>query len=117
MAIGMSYDDYWNSDCWMAKFYREAFEQKRIFQNEKLWLQGVYIYEAILDSAPALNPLSKTHKPIEYRKSPIPITDTEERQKKEREEKALFDAQKDYMIRMTEQINAKFAGKEDKHNG
>ena len=47
MALGVSYDEFWNGDYTMLKFYVErhkiAVEQK----NEELWLQGLYFYEAV----------------------------------------------------------------------
>ena len=111
MAWGMSYNDYWYGDTSMARFYREAHEKKRIEENENLWLQGMYIYEAILDCAPVLNALSKKKDVFPYRDAPIPITKTEIRRKEEKDARDKFNAQKEYMMRMREIWNKQFEEK------
>ena len=111
MAWGMSYNDYWYGDTSMARFYREAHEKKRIEENENLWLQGMYIYEAILDCAPVLNALSKKKDVFPYRDAPIPITKTEIRRKEEKDARDKFKAQKEYMMRMREIWNKQFEEK------
>ena len=50
MSIGMTYHEYWDGDSMMAKYFREAEERKRERENYNAWLQGVYIYEALLDA-------------------------------------------------------------------
>lgn len=74
--MGMSYDEFWNKDVSLAWAYRRADQIKRERRNEELWLQGMYIYEALLDVAPVIRTtFSKTPpKPIEYRKKPYPLT-------------------------------------------
>ena len=43
----MTYDQYWNDDCQLVKFYRKAHKLKNEQKNQELWLQGMYIYEAL----------------------------------------------------------------------
>jgi len=45
--MGMSYDEYWNQDPWLAEDYRRAYELKRDEENANMWLQGSYIYHAV----------------------------------------------------------------------
>ena len=75
LAIGMTYDQFWNQDVELARFYRKAAKIKRDLRNQDLWLQGAYVYEAILDSAPVLRlSLSKQKpKPIPYREQPFEL--------------------------------------------
>lgn len=47
LAIGMSSSEYWNGDPVLAKYYREAHKLKQEQENEKMWLQGMYFYDAL----------------------------------------------------------------------
>lgn len=42
----MSADEYWYGDPYLAAAYRRADELRRRRQNESLWLQGLYVYDA-----------------------------------------------------------------------
>ena len=57
--MGMSPDDYWHGDPALLKAYRKMDEIRRERENEMLWLQGMYIYEAIGDLAPILHAFAK----------------------------------------------------------
>ncbi len=96
LSIGMSYDQFWNDDPWLAKAYREADLLSRKRRNEELWLQGLYIYEALCCVAPVLNPMAKAGTTIRpYAQRPYPITREdmeEERVRKEEERLALLKA-------------------------
>lgn len=86
MSIGMSYDEFWNQDVALVRAYRKADELRRRRQNEALWLQGMYIYEALCDVAPVFHAFAKKGtKPIPYAKEPYAITEAEVREKKARE--------------------------------
>lgn len=61
MSLGMGYHDYWDGDCEMARYYRDMDEKVKERQNEALWLQGLYFYEALVDASPVLNAMSKKH--------------------------------------------------------
>jgi hypothetical protein len=89
MSIGMSYDDFWNGDVMMVKAYRQADELRLKQKNHELWLQGMYMYEALCDVSPLFRFSMKkgTVKPEPYAKEPYPITALEVRERKEREEK------------------------------
>lgn len=93
MSIGMSYDEFWNQDVALVRVYRKADELRRRRQNEGMWLQGLYIYEALCDVAPIYHAFAKKGtKPAPYAKEPYPITETElremeERKRKEKEER------------------------------
>ena len=88
MSIGMSYDEFWNHDVNIVRAYRKADEMKRRRQNETLWLQGMYIYEALCDAAPIFHAFAKKGtKPNPYAKEPYPITEAEIQEREEREAK------------------------------
>lgn len=81
LSIGMSYEQYWNDDCTIAIYYRKAYELQRSRTNEQLWLQGLYIYDALIDVAPALRAMG-AKPPEKYPEEPYPITDKEMEQRK-----------------------------------
>ena len=84
LAMGMSPTEFWDGDATLVKYYREAEEIRTERRNQELWLQGMYIYEAICDASPILRSFAKKGtKPIPYTKRPYPVT---ERQRKKIEE-------------------------------
>ena len=109
MSIGMTYDEFWYGDPNRAKYYRKANELKKRQINEQMWLQGMYVYEAICDVAPILVTIpSKNAKIQEYSNEPYALTVKEQ---KEREQKELERRQKAMMNRfsaMSVMINQKF---------
>lgn len=87
MSIGMSYEDFWDGDVDMVKAYRTAAELRDKRRNQELWLQGMYIYEALCDASPLFRFSMKKGvvKPEPYAKEPYPITAAEVRAREERE--------------------------------
>lgn len=86
MSVGMTYDEFWNQDVTMVRAYRKADEMRKRRQNEVLWLQGMYIYEALCDVSPILHAFAnKGSKPTPYSKEPYAITEAEIREREERE--------------------------------
>lgn len=113
MSLGMGYHDYWDGDCEMARYYRDMDEKVKERQNEALWLQGLYFYEALVDASPVLNAMSKKHKPILYRQAPIPLTEARHRQQQEEENHKKLNAGKEAMKQIMAGVNSKFKRKEE----
>jgi len=89
LSIGMTYDQYWNDDCELVVYYRKANELKNARKNQELWLQGMYIYEALCCVSPVLHAFAKKGtKPHPYRDEPYPISAEEIKEHKEAMEKA-----------------------------
>lgn len=114
LSIGMSYEQYWDGDCCIARFYKKAFELKRDRINEQLWLQGLYIYDALCDVAPALRAMG-AKPPEKYPDEPYPITDKDIELRKEKKAKERQEA----MMAKAEAFASNFnksrkKGKEDK---
>lgn len=82
----MPYDLYWEGNPYWVKIYRERADIKRTIDNQKLYLQGYYFYEALLRSSPVINAFSKTPKPIPYLDEPIPLTTREVEEYEHRQE-------------------------------
>ena len=59
LSLGMTEAEFWDGDCELVRYYREAAEYRKQRINEEAWLSGLYIYEAIADLVPVLNPLTK----------------------------------------------------------
>lgn len=112
MFLGMTYDEYWDGDNLLPRQYRKIDEMRRERSNFDRWLQGFYVYEAILDASPILNPFSKKKEPIPYRDTPIPITEREKKQAKERAEEKAIERSREAMRIMMAEINKRFNRKE-----
>ena len=68
MALGMSYEQFWDGDCEMVKAFRRAQALRAEQENHRAWWQGFYIYNAI---AACLS--DKKHR-VEYPKQPFALT-------------------------------------------
>ena len=91
MAMGMSYEEYWQGPAWLARAYREAFEIKRKQEEWARWRQGAYVFSAIMCAAPVIKPFVKDAKPGHYPDEPWPITETEAMEQEERREKENYE--------------------------
>lgn len=94
MSYGMSYDEYWYGSPYRAKFYLEAHKLKIKQKDEELWMQGMYIYEALCDVSPILHAFSKKGtKPLQYSSRPyldnVATLQSKEQQEKEKENARL----------------------------
>ena len=87
MAMGMTYDEYWNGDNLLPKYYRKAEEIKQRKKNHEFWLQGMYVYEAILDASPVYREFAKNARPLPYPTEPYPLSKKEKEEQQERKEK------------------------------
>ena len=59
LSIGMTEEQYWDKDCLLVKYYREAEELRNEKLNQQAWLQGMYIYDAISRLSPILRAFAK----------------------------------------------------------
>ena len=116
LSIGMSYGDYWDGDPAIAKHYREKNRCDMERMNTQLWLQGAYIYEAILDTVPAFNILSKKREPTPYRESPMPLTKQAQDRRKADENQRKMEAGKAAMEALMVKVNAEIRKKKEKTN-
>ena len=112
LSIGMTYDQFWNDDPMLAKYYREAEEIRNERKNQELWLQGMYIYEALCDVAPIMNGFAKRGtKAKEYSNRPYPITEKQRLRDAEEKEKLNALKAKRFMEALMSSTNAKFKEK------
>lgn len=118
LAMGMTYDQFWNDNPWLAKDYREADKIKRQRENQALWLQGMYVYEAICSASPLLHAFAKKGtKAHPYIEEPYPLNkkELEDREeatarRKYEKHKAIFHVQ---AANINSELNAKEVAKND----
>lgn len=84
----MTYDQFWDGAPELARSYRRADEIYRKRQNELLWLGGIYTAEALASTVGNMFTKGSKH---QYPAEPIPITQEEQRIRKEREQKAKME--------------------------
>ena len=92
LSIGMTYEQFWEGDPQLTKYYRRADEIQVDRRNQELWLQGMYIYEALCDVAPLLHAMAKKGvKAHPYPEQPYPISERQQRKKQEEQERNIAD--------------------------
>ena len=107
----MTPEQYWDGDPELAKYYRKAEEIRMERRNQELWLQGMYVYEAICDASPILHSYAKKGtKPHPYADKPYPLTEKRRKQDTESKDKAVFDKGKKFMEAFMTSFNTKFKG-------
>jgi hypothetical protein len=117
LALGMTADQYWHDDCMLARAYREADEIRQRRRNQELWLQGMYVYEAICDCAPLLHAFAKRPKPQPYSSAPYPITPQEVKEKKARDAKAAYEKRKAKVEAWAAHVNGQIKARQEAAKG
>lgn len=108
MHYGMSYEQFWYDDPWLAKYYREAYMVRRKAENYRDWLQGAYFYNAI-GTALANAFRKKGAKAQNYLEEPFQIFKLNEEEKREKLEKEKAAAERWMRAMATEQHRRKLA--------
>lgn len=91
MAIGVPEKEYWYGDPTHLKYYIKAHERRNEQKNEEMWLQGLYIHNAVgvvLHNSFA----KKGSQPEKYMEKPIritPLTDEEKERNAEAERQKI----------------------------
>lgn len=116
--MGMTYEQFWEQDSWLVKYWRRAYEIRQDENNRQAWLQGMYIYEAIADISPILHPFAKKGtKARPYAKKPYEFSKPEKPtgglglNAADKAAKAKADKIKARMVAQMNQINAAHAKK------
>ena len=109
MSIGMTYDEFWHQDVRLVEVYRKAAELRDKRRNQELWLQGMYIYEALCDASPLFRFSMKggAIKPEPYVKEPYPITEADVREREQREARAKEERLKAEFAAFSERMRRK----------
>lgn len=105
LAIGMTEKEYWDGYNDYPKAYYQAEKLRQRQQNAMLWLQGRYVYDAMLAASPALNAMSTASiKP--YLQEPYPITAVDAEEREEREQQRKMEERKAQMLAWMQRVNA-----------
>lgn len=115
----MTYGQFWNDDVELVKFWREAWRLKQEQKNHELWLQGVYIYEAICDASPLFHDFAKKGtKAVPYRTEPYELFEKRKKEhKKETQEHKTDNKAKAVMEMFMVNFNRRFEKKGGEENG
>ncbi len=109
LSIGMTYEQFWNDDPYLVRFYRKAEELRMEKQNQALWLQGMYFYEAICDVSPILHAFAKKGTtPAPYAKEPYPLNNKQIKRAEKDKDREVFTKGKKIMEAFMERNNNRF---------
>ena len=109
LSIGMTYEQFWEGDPYLAKYYRQADELRVERRNQEMWLQGLYVYEAMCDVAPILHAMAKKGtKARPYPEQPYAITEKQRRREIEEKERAVANKGKKMMEMFMQRNNKRF---------
>lgn len=104
MAWGMTYAEYWDGDVSAHRAFRKAHKLKITEQNQMAWIQGMYVYEAIANLAPALKAFAKGRaKP--YTKEPYDLFEEQRKAREEAEQKARYERMREKVAAFAEAFN------------
>ena len=107
LAMGMTWTQFWVEEPELAIAYRKAEAIRKRRKNEELWLEGIYLAEAL--TATVGNLFTKGNK-NQYPSEPFPLTADEQQERREREEKARMERMKAAFIAKSLQMNTKLGG-------
>lgn len=116
MSIGMTYDEYWNGEAVLCKYYRESHEKVLREENAMMHRQGAYIYQALLCASPLYNALSKKREAYPYPEDVIPLNERQSKEIKEEKERRKMEENKVRMKMLVDQLNKKFLDKKEQGN-
>lgn len=116
MAMGMPIHEYWDGDCELVRYYRRAFEIRQKQRNHELWLQGLYVHEAV---AIAIGNAfrKKGGRVMKYSAQPYAVTRMEQREEQQKEVTVKPKKMRAQFENIVAAINAKFKSKEAGKNG
>ena len=123
MSLGMTPDEFWQGDPQLAKWYRESYRIRRDRKNQEMWIQGMYIYEALCDASPLFRFSTKRAiKPVPYPKEPYQFSYGDKKEDQEKSDKRLMEKGKQRMENFMLAVNAKYkkggiANGESGHSG
>lgn len=109
LSIGMTYEQFWDDDPWLTKYYRQADEMQLERKNQEMWLQGLYVYEALCDVAPILQAMAKKGtKARPYPEQPYPVTERQRKHDELEKERSIANKGKKFMEQMMKATNRRF---------
>ena len=112
LSIGMTEEQYWDGDCALPKYYRQAEELRRERTNQEAWVQGMYVYDAISRISPILHAFAKKGtKAKPYVEEPYPVSKKTASDSKAKKEKMKSQKGLRYMEALMRENNKRFEEK------
>ena len=100
----MSHEEYWKGDPGLVQTYAEAYRLKIEEKNHELWMQGLYVYEALIAVASRFG--NKKQGLPEFPSKPhrvTPMTEAEKRQ----EEAAEIQKERERVVKLLNSLRPK----------
>lgn len=73
--MGMTYEQFWQQDCSLVIAYREAYRIRQEEMNRSAWLNGLYLFKAMLAAPITVNGFAPKGTKLEaYPNKPIDFT-------------------------------------------
>lgn len=96
----MTESQFWDGSPSLCVEYHKAEKMRQRRKNSEMWMQGMYIYNAILCASPILHAFAKAGtKPRPYDSHPFPLSKREAEEYEQQEQKAqmlkILDKMKD----------------------
>ena len=107
----MTYELFWEAEPQVAAAFRRADEIKRRRTNQELWLNGVYMREALASTVGNMFSKGSKH---EYPSEPIAITLAEQQERQERLQKAKMEKIKASFMARALSVNANMDRRDNK---
>lgn len=83
----MTVEQYWDEDCLLVKAFRRAQRLRDERTDTEAWLQGRYIYEALIRASPLFHDFTKGKvKEIPYLEKPYQMQEKERKEQQTREQ-------------------------------
>ena len=113
LAMGMTYEEFWNGPVWLVESYREAYEMR--LENEEIarHRQGMYFFQAL---KVAMQGFSKDRSHIEkYPDRPWPITQKAAQEREEQDYRNYIARMRANSDRERQRINGEEAIKDGEY--
>lgn len=113
MALGMTYDEYWNGDNELPKYYRKKYRIEAELRAQDMWMQGAYFYDSMLRAAPLYDFMNKKREPIPYPDHPYPATREQQERYAMLEQQKKYRANIEFMKAQAVEFNRQFRKKKE----
>ena len=119
LVYGMTFEQYWDGDVKQHRLYKEAHRLKMSESNTMAWLQGRYIYDAMVAVSPIIRAFSKAKRPQNYVKEPYDLDEDERKRREDREERKRYEKIKEKVAVFAAEMKRRREneGKEENGNG
>lgn len=84
LSIGMTYEQYWDGENELPKQYRKAERMRQEQKNHEAWLNGLYVYDAVMSMMSHMNKNKSDHR--NYAEQPYDFTPQPQKQEEKKVE-------------------------------